>query len=187
MSAFRCETFLSLRCHKNLQSAVGATPPSQTTHTWTKMKINKINIREYALSDKNPVLNLMRLNTPEYFSMEEEKEFDHYLDYEIEEYFVITVDDKIVGCGGINYEDDNSTGIISWDMVHPEYQGRSLGSKILKHRIGILKKQKNIAQIIVRTSQLTNVYYEKHGFKLLEIVENYWADGYHLYKMEYSK
>lgn len=144
-------------------------------------------IRRYHPNDKPALLNLLRLNSPDYFAPEEEQEFDHYLDHEIEDYFVICMDDLPVGCGGINYEEEKTVGIISWDMVHPDFQKQSLGSKLLQYRINILNTMPDIQRIIVRTSQLTDRYYEKMGFKLINVVENHWADGYHLYLMEYSK
>lgn len=147
----------------------------------------EIIIRPYTPEDKSAVLRLIRLNTPKYFSKEEEKELDHYLENEIEEYFVIQFDQIVVGCGGINFEEDKTIGIISWDIIHPEYQGKSLGGQLLQYRIDRLKNEDPIRMIIVRTSQLTHLFYENFGFKLTEVIEDYWAKGYHLYKMEYSK
>lgn len=147
----------------------------------------EIIIRPYTPEDKIAVLGLIRLNTPKYFSKEEETDLAHYLDFEIEEYFVIQIDQIVVGSGGINFEEDKTTGIISWDIIHPEYQGKSLGGQLLQYRIDRLKNEDRIRKIIVRTSQLTNLFYEKFGFKVTEVIEDYWAKGYHLYKMEYSK
>jgi ribosomal protein S18 acetylase RimI-like enzyme len=90
-----------------------------------------------------------------------------------------------VGGGGFNFSGDETTGKISWDLVHPDFQARSLGSMLLKYRIEKLKAFATVQQITVRTSQLVYQFYEKSGFELIEIVENYWAKGYHLYKMRY--
>lgn len=83
------------------------------------MKGNNLIIRPYKSSDKTELLTLIDLNTPFYFASTEKSDFDRYLDSEIELYYVITFEDKIVGCGGINFQDDKSVGVISWDMVHP--------------------------------------------------------------------
>ena len=40
---------------------------------------NSITIREYKSIDKSSVMNLIRLNTPEYFAPEEENDFSNYL------------------------------------------------------------------------------------------------------------
>jgi ribosomal protein S18 acetylase RimI-like enzyme len=144
-------------------------------------------IREYKNSDKEVVLNLLRLNTPKYFSPDEEKDLIYYLENEIDYYFVLEINNQIVGAGGINFSDDKTIGKISWDIFHPEFQGKSLGSQLLIYRIEKLRQFKDIQQISVRTSQLVFKFYEKLGFELIEIVEDYWAKGFHLYQMKYIK
>ena len=144
-------------------------------------------IRLYSKTDKEELLKIFNLNTPAYFSPEEEIEFTHYLDNEIELYYIIEVDNQVVGAGGINFTDDKKIGKISWDLIHPDFQGKALGSKLLNHRIEKLKEFKDVQQIIVRTSQLVYPFYEKLGFELLEIIEDYWAEGYDLYTMGYKK
>lgn len=148
---------------------------------------DKIIIREYKNTDREAVLNLLKLNTPKYFSPEEEKDLMNYLEKEIEYYFILEIDNIIVGSGGFNFFDDKTIGKISWDILHPDFQGKSLGSTLLNYRIERLKSFKRVQQIIVRTSQLTHKFYEKRGFRLIEVVEDYWAKGFHLYKMEYKK
>lgn len=148
---------------------------------------DKIHIRAFHHEDKAAVVNLLRLNTPQYFAPEEEKAFIHYLDHELEHYFILEADQQIVGCGGINFSGNPAVGKISWDMLHPEYQGKSLGSILLKHRIEKLREFPQLEKIIVRTSQLAYRFYEKNGFRLLEIKEDYWAKEFDLYHMEYCE
>lgn len=145
---------------------------------------NSITIRKYDLSDKNTVIRLLRANTPYYFSPKEEKDLINYLENEIELYYVLLFKDKIVGSGGINFADNKTTGIISWDILHPEYQGKSFGSQLLTYRIEKLQSIDTIQKIIVRTSQLTYKFYEKQGFEILEITKDYWAKGFDLYSMK---
>jgi N-acetylglutamate synthase-like GNAT family acetyltransferase len=146
-----------------------------------------ISIREYEAKDKNEVINLIRLNTPEYFAVEEEDYLIKYLETEIELYYVLLNDQKIVGCGGINFMDNNTIGKISWDIFHPDFQGKSLGTKLLKHRIEKLNSINGIQKIIVRTSQVAYKFYLKQGFELLEVKKNYWAEGFDMYNMIYRK
>jgi N-acetylglutamate synthase-like GNAT family acetyltransferase len=144
-----------------------------------------IHIREYSSSDQKLVIELLRLNTPKYFAPEEENDFIQYLENEIDFYYVIELENKLVGCGGINFRNE-TTGIISWGIIHPEYHKMKLGSKLLKHRISELQKFTNIDRITVRTTQLVFPFFEKNGFKIVQIVDNYWAEGFHLYEMDYS-
>lgn len=148
---------------------------------------NRITIRAYELKDEREVINLLRLNTPEYFAIDEEEDLKQYLERERELYYVLLYDGKIVGCGGINFADDNTTGKISWDIFHPEYQGKSLGTKLLRHRIEKLQSIDGIQKITVRTSQVAYKFYEKQGFALVEIIKDYWSDGFDLYNMEYKQ
>jgi ribosomal-protein-alanine N-acetyltransferase len=148
---------------------------------------NLITIREYQSKDKNEVINLLRLNTPEYFAVDEEEDLNKYLETEIELYYVLLYDQKIVGCGGINFVNNNISGRISWDIIHPDHQGKSLGTKLLKHRIDKLNSIEGIDKITVRTSQFAYKFYEKQGFELIEIKKDYWAEGFDMYNMEYKR
>jgi ribosomal-protein-alanine N-acetyltransferase len=144
-------------------------------------------IREYTLQDKNEVLALLRLNTPNYFSPHEEKDLVYYLNNEIELYFVIEIDNLIVGCGGINFSTDKTIAKISWDIMHPSFQGKGIGSALLNYRLEKLTTINTTQKIMVRTSQLVYRFYEKLGFTLIKTVDDYWATGFHLYEMEYVK
>lgn len=148
---------------------------------------NSIVIREYLTTDKEVVMNLIKLNTPNFFAKEEVNDLSNYLDKEIELYYVLLVDGKVVGCGGINLAEKRTIGKISWDIMHPDYQGKSLGKKLLRYRIEVLKAIPSIKKITVRTSQLAYKFYEKQGFTLNEIKRNYWADGFDMYSMQYNE
>ena len=145
-----------------------------------------ITIREYQTTDKYALIDLIRLNTPKYFAINEEADLNEYLDTKRELYYVLLFDKKIVGCGGINFADNKTIGKISWDILHPQYQGKSLGTQLLKHRIEILKSISSIQKITVRTSQLAYKFYEKRGFVLNEIKGDFWAKGFDMYYMEYK-
>lgn len=143
-------------------------------------------IREFTQEDKNIVLDLFRLNTPTFFSADEEEDLFFYLDHEIEKYFVVLLDEKLVGCGGINFKENGEIGMLSWDFLHPHFQRRGVGTALLNHRIDILKSIPTVKKIKVRTSQHAYSFYEKGGFELIEKVKDYWADGFDLYSMEYG-
>lgn len=148
---------------------------------------DKVNIRPYTTGDQEAVLHLLRLNTPAYFAPAEEKDLAHYLEHEIEHYFVIESQQQIVGCGGFNFSGNPAIGKISWDILHPGFQGRSLGRLLLNYRIQKLKEFKELETIMVRTSQLAYKFYEKCGFILVEQVKDYWAKGFDMYTMVYQR
>ncbi|OJX53509.1 GNAT family N-acetyltransferase [Flavobacterium sp. 38-13] len=141
-------------------------------------------IREYAGSDKNRILELLRLNTPEFFSPNEEKDLSYYLDNEADNYFVLVMEGKIVGCGGFNLTEDGKTAKISWDIFDPGYQGKGLGSALTRFRIEKIKENKQVKTLSVRTSQLVYPFYEKFGLRLREVVKDFWDEGFDLYQLD---
>ncbi|MBL6447817.1 GNAT family N-acetyltransferase [Fulvivirga sp. 29W222] len=142
------------------------------------------NIRPYKDTDKEELIKLMRLNTPQYFDPSEESEFASYLENELESYYVVEENGEIVGCGGINYFPDEHTARISWDMIHPESQGKGIGKKLALFRIDEIKRNENIKKIVVRTTQLVYPFYQKAGFALEKTEKDFWAPGYDLYQMK---
>lgn len=150
------------------------------------MELSNLLIRKYTSEDQLALIDILRLNIPAFFAREEEKDFVFYLQNEIEDYFVVTIDNSIIGCGGINYDPDSRKGILSWDIIHPDYQGKGVGKQLLKHRINRLLAMKTIEIISVRTSQLVYQFYEKNGFELKEIRLDYWAPGLDMYRMEFN-
>jgi len=144
-----------------------------------------VNIRNFNTRDLGDLLQLIQLNTPHYFAPEETSDFEDYLKHEIEQYFVIEVNQHIIGCGGINFENNFTTAKISWDLIHPDFQGKGYGRLLLEHRMQILHAIPTVKRIIVRTSQHAFQFYEKSGFVLQEVYPNYWAQGYDLYLMEF--
>lgn len=141
-------------------------------------------IREYVVSDKQRIVELLQLNTPEFFSPNEEKDLLYYLDNEADNYFVLVMEDKVVGCGGFNLTEDGKTAKISWDIFDPNCQGKGLGSALTRFRIEKIKENKQIKTLSVRTSQLVYRFYEKFGLELREVVKDFWDEGFDLYRLD---
>ncbi|MBJ6119367.1 GNAT family N-acetyltransferase [Pontibacter sp. BT310] len=140
-------------------------------------------IRPYTHSDKQAVVNLLQLNIPRYFAETEAPDFIVYLDEHLEDYFVIEEAGTIVGAGGINYFPAERLARLSWDIVHPDFQGKGIGTNLTQHRINHINKNPTIDLIIVRTSQVVYKFYEKLGFVLEHTEKDYWAKGFDLYQM----
>ncbi len=140
-------------------------------------------IKRYTSQNKKEVINLLKLNTPNFFDPSEEQDFSNYLDNEVEDYFVIEENSKIIGAGGINYFPDEKIARISWDIIAPDSQGKGIGKKLTEFRINHLKENLFVNKIVIRTSQFVYKFYEKMGFKLEIIEKDYWAENFDLYQM----
>lgn len=141
-------------------------------------------IRKFELRDREKVLQILRLNTPEYFSPSEENDLIHYFDFHADNYYVLENEHGLIGAGGFNISADRKTGNLSWGMVHPAYQGTGVGSKLMRYRIQRITEIDSVQVISVRTSQLVFKFYEKFGLELREVVKDYWAAGFDLYHMD---
>lgn len=141
-------------------------------------------IRPYQAQDKLKLIEIIQLNTPEYFSIEEEADFLEYLEQHREDYFVIEVEGVIAGCGGVNYFEAEGIARFSWQMLHPDFHGKRLGTQLSLHRIETIKKNPKIKRIVVRTTQLVYPFYEKLGFVFTKREKDYWAKGFDLYQLE---
>ncbi len=147
---------------------------------------SNMKIISYVPGYKEALLSLLRLNTPLYFHPSEEKDFIHYLNHETESYYVVALNGVIVGCGGINYFSEEQNARLSWDIVHPAYQGKGIGRKLTAHRINKIANTPGIETIVVRTTQLVYPFYEKLGFVLERSEKDYWAPGLDLYQLKYK-
>lgn len=135
-------------------------------------------------ADKTRVIELFRLNTPKYFSPIEEDGLIDYLTYHSDNYFVAEEDDMIVGSAGFNLSEDGKTGKLSWDIINPNSHRKGIGTALTKYRIQRLKEIESVEIISVRTSQMVYKFYEKFGLELQEIVNDYWAPGFDLYRLD---
>lgn len=143
-------------------------------------------IRNYRNSDKERIMELFNLSTPEFFSPNEKSDLEYYLSDHSENYFVVLIQNKLVAAGGINTTDTPNKMRISWDLVHPDYRGKGLGSDLTYYRIEVINSSEEKKLIEVRTSQKVYRFYEKQGFVLKETVKDFWAKGFDLYRMEYQ-
>lgn len=140
-------------------------------------------IRPYRISDKEELVKILKLNIPQYFDEREEMDFIEYLDHHRESYFVFEENGSIKGCGGINYFTDKEEARLSWNIVHPEFQGKGIGKKLTHYRLNEVRKNPEIKDLYVRTTQLVYPFYEKAGFTLDRIEKDFWARGFDLYQM----
>lgn len=143
--------------------------------------------RPYSPNDKTSLMEIMKLNVPTYFAESEIVDLERYLDQEIEQYFVMEKEGRLLGAGGINFDKNKKHAKISWDLVHPNHQGKGLGSDLLLYRLDLLKEMKHLESITVRTSQFVYPFYAKYGFVLKTVKEDFWAKGFDLYEMKFEQ
>ncbi|NJW52342.1 GNAT family N-acetyltransferase [Salinimicrobium oceani] len=156
-----------------------------TAVTFELLREDLYSIRAYKSSDQYKVLSLLRSNTPDFFHPSEEKDLLSYLENEVQQYFVAEGLGTILGAGGINYGFEGGTAArISWDMVHPEFQGLGIGKKLTSMRIKEIMKNPEIKKIEVRTTSQAEKFYHEMGFKKVFFAKDFWAPGFDLCTMQ---
>lgn len=142
-------------------------------------------IRAYTKRDETAVLIAFRSNIPKYFDALEEKELSQYLEDYPNDYYVLEKDGLVIGAGGIYYEKEyKDAANLAWGFIHADWHKKGYGRALVQYRMDILHNNEKIKRVGVKTSQHTYVFYEKNGFKLIDIKKDYWAPGIDFYLME---
>ena len=127
---------------------------------------------------------IFSLNVPKYFDKKELNDFKKYFNSKnLESYFIIESQGKVVGGGGYAYE-NMKTARICWLFIDPNYHGFGFGKKLVNYCIKILKNNRRLNLIEVETSNLTYKFYEKLNFKIEYIKKDYWPNNDDLYFMK---
>jgi len=141
-------------------------------------------IRSAQKQDFKILSKIFSLNVPKYFDKKELNDFKKYFNSKnLESYFIIESQGKVVGGGGYAYE-NMKTARICWLFIDPSYHGFGFGKKLVNYCIKILKNNRKLNVIEVETSNLTYKFYEKLNFKIEYIKKDYWPNNDDLYFMK---
>ena len=141
-------------------------------------------IRSAQKQDFKFLSKIFSLNVPKYFDKKELNDFKKYFNSKnLESYFIIESQGKVVGGGGYAYE-NMKTARICWLFIDPNYHGFGFGKKLVNYCIKILKNNRRLNVIEVETSNLTYKFYEKLNFKIEYIRKDYWPNNDDLYFMK---
>ncbi len=124
-----------------------------------------MNYRSYDRRDLENVIAVFRSNIPKYFGSEEEGGLRGYLAEHPDDYFVAEIDGEVVGSGGFALNDDETVSLC-WGMIREEHLGTGLGKKLTQYRITQAREKHGDRPIVISTSQLTQGFYEKFGFRM---------------------
>lgn len=141
-------------------------------------------IRPFKKEDIATLVEIFKLNTPQYFDAHEVNDFLEYLESHSDTYLTIEQEDKIVGGTGYYVKEDDKSGRITWIFFHPDAAGTGLGRKAVEYCLIILKQNPKVEKLIVTTSQLAYRFFEKFGYKLVKTEKDFWGPGLDLYEME---
>ncbi len=149
-------------------------------------------IRKYQSSDHEACMEAFKTNVPKYFTIGEVGDFERFLN-KLEDpaqennppFYVLELDEKLIGCGGFGERTDNDNISFIWGLVHNDYHKKGFGEQLLVFRLGEIKLQFPDRTIVLDTTQYSAPFFEKYGFETVKITENGYAEGMHRYDMVY--
>ncbi|KAA9327105.1 GNAT family N-acetyltransferase [Hymenobacter busanensis] len=136
-----------------------------------------------AIRDEEAVLQLFRSNLAPYFVPEEEADLLAFLRGEVSTdglpYFVAELAGHagLVAAGG--YALNHPYAVLTWGMVNRQLHGQGLGRAFTAFRIAQCRQAYPGKSIEIKTSQHTEGFYAKLGFRTLAIEPDKWAPGLH--------
>jgi ribosomal protein S18 acetylase RimI-like enzyme len=145
---------------------------------------NKPKIRSYDEGDLAACSDIFISNVPKFFLKEELTEYQDYLrKYAQGSYWVIADKNDVFAAGGIHVK-ENGIGSLCFGMVRSDLHKRGFGSRMISYRILKLLENPSVKKIRLDTSQHTPKFFQKFGFIITGIVENFYGAGLHRHDME---
>lgn len=128
-------------------------------------------------------MDIIQSNTPKFIDHTEHEDFKKYLSRKDKNYFVIYKNDELIACGGYELNPSKTKAGLSWGLVHRNFHKQGIGRELIQFRINHIQSHFPKVEIQLDTSQHTYQFFEKFGFKLINIAKNGWAEGLHKYHM----
>ena len=143
-----------------------------------------LTFRFYQPADRAACLAIFDGNTPPFFDSSERPAFESFLERQPCPFFVLEQDDQVVACGGYGKE-PNGDIVLAWGMVQRDLHKHGLGSILLAKRIEKIIQNNPQARIVIDTSQHSQAFFERQGFRVTGGAENYYGPGLHRVDMEF--
>ncbi len=127
-------------------------------------------------------------NCPAYFAPSERADYEAFLSDPADHgtYFVLEQGGEVVACGGVwqggNLPED--IGGLSWGMVRGDLHGQGIGTALVTLRLAWIRERwPSVREVQIETSQRTEGYYARQGFRVLGRTPDGFAPGLDEIKM----
>lgn len=141
-------------------------------------------VRPYTEDDKAACLQLFDLNCPSFFSLNERDDYETFLIRENEDYLVLTQGRSVIGAFGLSLTNPK-VGRLRWILLHPDFQGKGLGSRIMT-QVRNMAKVKNLDCVSIAASQHSAPFFAIYGASTVEVIPHGWGPGMHRHDMVLS-
>ncbi|ULH15641.1 GNAT family N-acetyltransferase [Deinococcus sp. KNUC1210] len=145
-------------------------------------------IRAFTAADIPACLALFDTNCPPFFAASERADYQAFLGSPADHgtYFVMEDGAEVVACGGVWHGGTLPADVagLSWGMVRGDLHGRGLGRQLVASRLSWIRQHLPAArEVQIETSQHTQGYYARHGFRVVSRRPDGFAPGLDEIKM----
>ena len=135
-------------------------------------------IRPYTLQDRTQCLDIFDGNTPQYFAHHERELFQNYLSRDDIEYFILSDQDKVLGCGGYSME-MHGVAYLTWGMIRRDSHRQGLGAQLLRYRLERIRAIEIAWCIVIHTSQFSAPFFAAQQFEQYHQIDHGYSKGLH--------
>lgn len=135
----------------------------------------KLQVVDYQNKFFDDCVTIFDKNTPRYFLQDEREPFIEYLKVTTW-YFVVRMEDKIVGCFGVEFMEEKKHARLHWIMVDPDFQGQGIGSFIM-NEIFTSMRAEDYRIMEIDTSQEGIRFFGRYQIEILEEIKDGWGVG----------
>lgn len=135
-------------------------------------------MRDYRPEDLQGCLAVFDTNVPAYFRPHEREEFEAFLQALPGPYLVLENEaGQVVGCGGYAVVAEDGRADLCWGMIRADQQRGGLGRRLTEARLRSAAADPAVRTVAINTSQHTVGFYERLGFRTVEVVPDGYAPG----------
>ncbi len=121
--------------------------------------MSRVELRLYVPEDLEDVVAVFRSNIPNYFVPGEEPGLRQFLNSGAENYYVLEIDSKVVGSGGVALNEDGTVSLC-WGMIRADHLGTGLGKSLTEFRIRKAREAFGSLPLVISSSQHTEGFTE---------------------------
>ena len=104
--------------------------------------------RPYTPADKAVCLTIFDSNAARFFSPGDREDFAGFLQEPPGFFSVLCDEEKIVGCGGIGIRPGTNEAVLTWGMIHADFQGRGWGNELALARVRKLAEMAPVTKVV---------------------------------------
>ena len=137
----------------------------------------------YTNEKYNECVEIFISNLDKYFADYELDYFKSFLENVANRnsYFVFVENNRVIACGG--YEKEDREIELTWGMVKRSHHGKGYGRKLTLFRLNNIKIKYPGRTVKIETSQYTEEFYKKQGFKTQSIEKDGFTQDLDKYTM----